>query len=865
MVELKINPAMRSHVGMKLGTKKQESQCQSFGNNSDKCSQPRKRSIGIMVDSAAKLQSKNLDAYRVAIPVAGETNNGKVNNIKGVANRANGNQQEPPLDDKSPMISTRSIHMETTLKSVHPVEEPSNLLDTHEMCNLSAGTKITPRASSAQFSEFENLEFLSNKAEEKEGNYSAVDVAGKFSLTEAHEDMPVKASAVDKSERADTNGTDYLRMQLQKILQKVSSPTKHCSDSEILDDGAKGSRAEKVVIQNHNPKASSDTIENDTQSHDPTVRRPVTRSLNKKRATPKSQLKKSKKKVSPRAQEERFEMLYPGGKKSRRLRGAATGGGSLTTHESLTKRKRSEIEVPEMSNGMDAVKKKEQNTKRNKAPHAERSSDTIQSYEKSKRVFAELRFDTSEKDISESPVVEKEKSKSVFVEPRVDTSEKDAYKSPVVEKAEQLRDINGSKWKENLYRPENLACSSLKENFDPKPDMQHSTFATKTPLERSFIGSLPKSRRVELDGCINTEILFNPKSFQNFKGFQRSSRQKKSNEQDVSSDDAAVLEYPPPLKPKSLFGEEDCVGPFQSPSPHDSNPESSEDRMDIEGSRKLPSLSAEIGTRDEPKFSFKPSKGFFTEKGCRKSPSLSAEIGTTDEQKFALKPVKGFFSEKGCRESPLLSAEIATADEPKFAFKPGKGFFNEKEIEDSDSPLRQSSPSEDDGFDRAVNLFAFTLQRIRSKMKSLADKRSAEILMSAAEGIHNELNNAEIQTQADLRTLISRSKANQKHLDAKFQEQQEQLNGIYEKFKEELNQHLQGCRSTLEHLEEHETELKAAIEKQKVSKRKLLMQLEEEIQSQLVDAHRRITDVHHLARDKMHQLKAVVAECFKLS
>ncbi|CAH9078880.1 unnamed protein product [Cuscuta europaea] len=864
MVELKINPAMRSHVEMKLGTKTQESQCQSFGINSDKCSQPRKRSIGIVVDSVAKLRSKNLNAYKDAIPVAGERNNCKGNNRTRVASCANGNQQEPSLHDKSPMISTRSTHMDTTLKPVHPVEEPSTLLDSHEMCNISAGTKITPRASSAQFSEYQNLEFLSDKTKGREGNDSVVDVAGKFSFREAQEDMPVKASAVDKSERADSKGTEYLRVQLQKILQKVSSPTKHCSDSEVLDGGAKGSRAEKPVIQNHNPKASSDTIENDSQSHDPSVRRPVTRSLNKKRATPKSQLKKAKKKVPPSAQEERFEMLYPGEKKTRRLCGAATGG-SLMTHESLTKRKRSEIEVNEMSNGMDAVKKRQQNIKCNKATQAKRSSDTIQSYEKSKRVFEELRFDTSEKGISESPVVEKEKSKSVFAEPRVDASEKDACKSPVVEKAEQLRDINGSKLKENMYHPKNLPCSSLKENFDPKPDMQRSTFATKTPLERSFIGSLPKSRRVELDGCINTEILFNPKSFQNFKGFQRSGQEKKSNEQDVSSDDAAVLEYPPPLKPKSLFGEEDCVGPFQSSSPHGSNPESSEDGMDIEGSRKSPTLSAEIDTTDEPKFSYKPSKGFFNEKGCEKSPSLSAEIGTTDEHKFALKPIKGFFDEKGCRESPLLSAEIGTAGEPKFAFKPGKGFFSEKEIEDSDSPLRQSNPSEDDEFDRAVNLFAFALQRVRSKMKSMADKRSAEILMSAAEGIHNELHNAEIQTQADLKMLISRSKANQKHLDAKFQEQQEQVNAIYEKFKEELNQHLQGCRSTLEHLEEHESELKAAIEKQKVAKRKLLMQLEEEIQSQLVDAHRRITDVHHLARDKMHQLKVVVAECFKLS
>lgn len=51
---------------------------------------------------------------------------------------------------------------------------------------------------------------------------------------------------------------------------------------------------------------------------------------------------------------------------------------------------------------------------------------------------------------------------------------------------------------------------------------------------------------------------------------------------------------------------------------------------------------------------------------------------------------------------------------------------------------------------RAVALFAFALQRVRTKMKSMADKRSAEILMSAAEAIRRELQTAEIQTQADL-------------------------------------------------------------------------------------------------------------------
>ena len=45
-------------------------------------------------------------------------------------------------------------------------------------------------------------------------------------------------------------------------------------------------------------------------------------------------------------------------------------------------------------------------------------------------------------------------------------------------------------------------------------------------------------------------------------------------------------------------------------------------------------------------------------------------------------------------------------------------------------------------------------------------------------------------------------------------EQQEQLKGIYEKFKEEVDQHLEKCRRTLEGLETHQVQVKGMVEKQ---------------------------------------------------
>lgn len=45
-------------------------------------------------------------------------------------------------------------------------------------------------------------------------------------------------------------------------------------------------------------------------------------------------------------------------------------------------------------------------------------------------------------------------------------------------------------------------------------------------------------------------------------------------------------------------------------------------------------------------------------------------------------------------------------------------------------------------------------------------------------------------------------------------EQQKQLKLIHEKFKEDINQYLQDCSSTLEGMEAHHIELKGTVEKQ---------------------------------------------------
>ncbi|BBG98538.1 hypothetical protein Prudu_007963 [Prunus dulcis] len=170
-----------------------------------------------------------------------------------------------------------------------------------------------------------------------------------------------------------------------------------------------------------------------------------------------------------------------------------------------------------------------------------------------------------------------------------------------------------------------------------------------------------------------------------------------------------------------------------------------------------------------------------------------------------------------------------------------------------------SEPNQVVGLARAVELFALELEKLKTKLRSATNRKSSEILMSVAGEVHMQLQNVESQIQTDVGKLTNLSKSKRKRLESRFEEQQEHLKVIYDKFKEQVNQHLQDCRSTLEGLEVYQTEFKGTVEKQKASHRKLLLQVEEAIETQLNDAQRRI----QMGRGKMLQLKHELALCLK--
>lgn len=114
--------------------------------------------------------------------------------------------------------------------------------------------------------------------------------------------------------------------------------------------------------------------------------------------------------------------------------------------------------------------------------------------------------------------------------------------------------------------------------------------------------------------------------------------------------------------------------------------------------------------------------------------------------------------------------------------------------------------------------------------------------------------------QADVDKLVNAGKSKRKRLESTFEEQQEKLRILHEKFKEEVNQQLLGCKNSVEDFEAYHAELKGVADKQKASHKKLLQNAEKTVGAQLSDAETKIAEVQKRARKRMKGLKFVLKE-----
>ncbi|KAJ0258146.1 Meiosis-specific protein ASY3 [Hirschfeldia incana] len=186
-----------------------------------------------------------------------------------------------------------------------------------------------------------------------------------------------------------------------------------------------------------------------------------------------------------------------------------------------------------------------------------------------------------------------------------------------------------------------------------------------------------------------------------------------------------------------------------------------------------------------------------------------------------------------------------------------------KGMHKTDSYQQFLEVDEDEGLGRAVALFAVALQNFDKKLKSAAKKKSSEIIASVSEEIHLELENVKshIITEAEKTSNVAKTK--RKHAETRLQEQQEKMRMIQEKFKDDVGNHLEDFKSTIEELEANHSDLKGSIKKQRTLHQKLIAHFEGGIETKLENATKRINSVNESARGKMMQLKMIVAECLK--
>ncbi|KAK7278111.1 hypothetical protein RJT34_23136 [Clitoria ternatea] len=202
----------------------------------------------------------------------------------------------------------------------------------------------------------------------------------------------------------------------------------------------------------------------------------------------------------------------------------------------------------------------------------------------------------------------------------------------------------------------------------------------------------------------------------------------------------------------------------------------------------------------------------------------SGERHTSKRENCSLRPIKRLCKHEGIKFND---------SSPASASSKGTG--------DSDW-IGEASEQNQDGFVRAVELLALELGKVHSKLKSMTSQKSSEILKSAAEDMHLQLQNVHSQILTDMGKLTNLSKSKRKRLETKFEDQQKQLRLICNRFKEEVNLHLQDCRSTVEDLEADQIEIKGVMERKRVAHKKLLSQVEEAVEIKLNDAQRKIRD-----------------------
>ncbi|XVE73552.1 hypothetical protein DITRI_Ditri11bG0127700 [Diplodiscus trichospermus] len=655
----------------------------------------------------------------------------------------------------------------------------------------------------------------------KDGNSQRVE---EFNYANAEKVLELdKVVLEDKADKTQNIQTETLKMKLQELLGAVSSPKSIQSSSQSHKLSANNLKPK--ISADHNgdifvkPIQNSDTIETDSEDPDKAIMRPVTRSLTRKRAPAKIQADKTK--VGLSSKKKHRESIFPFGEgRSTKLDGAVNCGSLLSTKKKIQKKYSKigprKICFSEEDNGHEI----KQTTFRSETPEAaEKTSILDDKIESLPGSLSEKRRENFEK-----------------------VKEKDSFHSPVTNETNRQVNFDAPTSSEKRDKQEDFGNISLRNSVHTQDDFQSPTFGFKTPILNSSSSPTPKTVEIEQGACspLPSERGFTIGNIRSFMSFQTSR----------------------PVRNKSNA---EAPSPVSLTIPQDSD-------IEVEDIHTFVYKDAEKHT-DSSLRNQMPAK--------EKGDTVNEHSEASSEERWSESCEEGspIIRSYGCHRENLISPETVITEKPNFVHCPIKRLRNHEDARFSEfSPTSTSQkgagigesywfqePSEqeqEDELTRAVTLFALALETFKHNMDSATRKKSSEILMSIYEETKQLLLDVESQIESDVGKLTSLCKTKRKHLETRMQEQQEQLKLILEKFKGDIHHHLLDCSSTLEGMEAHQIELRGIVKKQ-MSHQKLLMHVEEAAKSQLNNAERRITAVHESAREKMLQLKHVIAECLK--
>ncbi|KAK4417982.1 Meiosis-specific protein ASY3 [Sesamum alatum] len=768
------------------------SECRSFSSNHRCCSQSRKISIGVLIDSISKADTEHINEPVMQIAEKGTSSKG--NCVKDREGHTPLLEKHADLKkDASPWVSTRSFNPKGS--SSIPGHDPEHTPSFQVISRTCPRSKLLERGSGAHFlklfagktgleaDEFRQKTFGKATYSREAGKVSNADHVEHFLSSTEPGVLLEKEQAEDRDRKTETGGRETLRMKLWEILGNVSSPNKHCLSSvELHPDQERDGMHSPIEKRNPN----SDTIESDSEKH--AFRRPMTRSLTQKKASSRNQHKKIEATKSTGHREESPQ------KRIFSFRGDWSGRLCDVSNDGSLPSKRNKIEREISGIEKQWVHKYEHAEERQQPENKTRSIPTVQ---KSMVHTDKVAHANSSSD----------RRNDVLVDTKTGTHKNSSFEPPLNLMAEQ-KDVEQPADEISNFNDQqkDIPDSLLKNNKNSICDPSTATFEITSP------GCLLKSTHGKLQGQCRAQVIFNMRGIRSFKSLLSSKPAECTPTLRMeSSDDRYVLNDVHFMKP-SFIMEEDSENQMSKLSTGATDSDSSENDSHT--------------------------------KVCRESEQLSSEFYIAEE--FLRGPDKSLGKEKdvegtGC--SPMSESL--------------------KGIQDSSELQMYLELNHHDGLASAIKLLAVALDRFKTKVKSMSNKRSAEILLAAAEEVFLLLQKAESQIKTDVGKLANLSQSKRKRLETRLEEQQEHFLGVYKRFKEEVDRHLQDYDKINEDLEEHEIEIKRTAERQRAAQKKFLLHLEQAIKVQLDEAESRITTVQELARKKMLQLKLLVAECIK--